>query len=139
MQPIAVSIEVKAPIELVWKLWNTPEDIMNWNNISAQWHTPSAQNDLRPGGKLLLVMGLKDGSFSFDFEAVYDEVRTHEFISYTLTEGRRSEIHFSGTNPVIIAETFEPNDNDPVAMQRDFCQAVLTSFKRYAEAANNYQ
>jgi uncharacterized protein YndB with AHSA1/START domain len=98
-------------------------------------NTPSAQNDLRPGGKLLLVMGLKDGSFSFDFEAVYDEIRTHEFISYTLTEGRRSEIHFSGTNPVTLTETFEPNNEDPVAMQRDFCQAVLTSFKRHAEAS----
>jgi len=133
MQPITVSIEVNVPIQLVWKLWNEPGDIRNWNNISDKWHTPSAQNDLRPGGKLLLIMGLKDGGFSFDFEAVYDEVRTHEFISYTLTEGRRSEIQFTGTNPVTITETFEPNDNDPVAMQRDFCEAVLASFKKYAE------
>lgn len=130
---ITVSVEINAPIDLVWKLWNTPEDIRHWNNISEQWHTPSAQNDLRPGGKLILVMGLKDGSFSFDFEAVYDEVRSHELISYTLAEGRRSEIRFSGTNPVVITETFEPNDQDAVAMQRDFCQAILNSFKKYAE------
>jgi uncharacterized protein YndB with AHSA1/START domain len=134
MEPITVSVAVNAPIERVWKLWNTPDDIRHWNNISDQWHTPSAQNDLRPGGKLSLVMGLKDGSFSFDFEAVYDEVRTHEFISYTLTEGRRSEIRFTGTNPVILTEAFEPNDQDPLDMQRDFCQAVLSSFRKYAEA-----
>lgn len=133
MEPITVSVAVNAPIERVWKLWNTPEDIRHWNNVSDKWHTPSAQNDLRPGGKLLLVMGLKDGSFSFDFEAVYDEVRTHEFISYTLAEGRRSEIGFTGTNPVTITETFEPNDEDTLEMQRDFCQAVLNSFKKYAE------
>ncbi|WP_259067211.1 SRPBCC domain-containing protein [Mucilaginibacter sp. X4EP1] len=136
MQPITVSIEVTASIESVWKIWNKPEDIMNWNNISDKWHTPSAQNDLRPGGKLLFVMGLRDGSFTFNFEGIYDEVRIHESISYTLTDGRRSTISFTGLNPVTIAETFEPNEEDPVTMQRDFCQAVLTSFKRYAEAAN---
>jgi len=133
MQPITVSIQVNAPIELIWKLWNNPEDIKNWNNISEKWHTPSALNDLRPGGKLLLTMGLKDGSFSFDFEALYDEVKTYELIAYTLNDGRRSEIHFTDTNPVTIIETFEPNDHDPVLMQQDFCQAVLTSFKKYAE------
>ncbi len=134
MEPITLSIEVNASIALVWKLWNTEEDIRHWNNVSDKWHTPSAHNDLRPGGRLSLVMGLRDGSFSFDFEAVYDEVRLHKFISYTLKGGRRSEIRFSGTNPVTITETFEPNDNDPVEMQRDFCQAVLNSFKKYAEA-----
>src|SRR4051812_38721165 len=116
MQPITVSIEVNAPIETVWKLWNTPEDIMNWNNISDQWHTPYAQNDLRPGGKLLFIMGLKDGSFTFNFEGIYDEVSIHRFISYTLADGRRSAINFTGHNPVTIAETFEPNNEDPVAM-----------------------
>ena len=83
------------------------------------------------------VMGLKDGSFSFDFEAIYDEVITHQFIRYTLTDGRQSAISFTGLNPVILTETFEPNSNDPIAMQRDFCQAVLNSFKRYAEAKMN--
>jgi len=131
--PITISVGVNAPIELVWTLWNTPEDIQQWNNVSDKWHTPSADNDLRPGGKLSLLMGLKDGSFSFNFEAVYDEVRAHELIRYTLTEGRQSTISFSGKNPVTIVETFEPNDNDPVDMQRDFCEAVLNSFKRYAE------
>ncbi|MEO8886587.1 MAG: SRPBCC domain-containing protein, partial [Mucilaginibacter sp.] len=102
MQPITLSIEVNASIEDVWKIWNTPRDIMNWNNVSDKWHTPAAQNDLRPGGKLLLVMGLKDGSFSFNFEGTYNEVITHRFISYTLADGRQSAISFAGVNPVTI-------------------------------------
>lgn len=134
MQPITVSIQVNAPIQRVWKLWNTPEDIRKWNNVSEDWHTPSAENDLRPGGKLKLVMGLKDGSFSFDFNAKYNQVKTHELISYTLSDGRHSTITFTGSNPVTIAETFEPNATDPLDMQTDFCSAVLASFKKYAES-----
>ena len=134
MQPITVSIEVHAPIALVWKLWNTPEDIKKWNNVSDDWHTPSAQNDLRPGGKLQLVMGLKDGSFSFDFLAIYDQVKPHELTSYTLSDGRHSTITFTGTAPVTLTETFEPNITDSLEMQRDFCRAVLLSFKAYTES-----
>jgi uncharacterized protein YndB with AHSA1/START domain len=134
---LTVTTEVNAPIETVWKLWNTPEDIMQWNNTSDAWHTPKATNDLRPGGKLLFVMGLKDGSFTFNFEGTYNEVKTNELLVYTLDDGRKTTITFSKNIPVKITETFEPNDTDPIDMQHNFCQAVLTSFKNYAEALVN--
>jgi uncharacterized protein YndB with AHSA1/START domain len=130
---ITQTVEVNAPIEKVWATWNTPEDIMIWNNVSADWHTPKVENDLRTGGQFLYVMGLKDGSFNFDFTGTYDEVKTNELISYTLNDGRRSTITFTGDNPVKISETFEPNDTDDIEMQRNFCQAVLQSFKKYTE------
>jgi uncharacterized protein YndB with AHSA1/START domain len=131
---LTVETTINAPIETVWKLWNTPEDIMQWNNVSDEWHTPEATNDLRPGGKLRFVMGLKDGSFTFNFEGTYNEVIPNELLVYTLDDGRKTTITFSKNIPVKITETFEPNDTDPIEMQRDFCQAVLTSFKNYAEA-----
>lgn len=31
-QKIQVQAEVNAPVEKVWKMWNSPEDIMNWNS-----------------------------------------------------------------------------------------------------------
>jgi len=133
MEAITVSIKVDAPIEQIWKLWNTPEDIKMWNNVSEQWHTPFAENNLQLGGKLLLTMGLKNGSFSFDFEAIYQEIDPYKRIRYTLTDGRSSTIVFAGIGPVTITETFEPNQNDSIEMQRDFCQSVLMSFKKYAE------
>jgi uncharacterized protein YndB with AHSA1/START domain len=131
---ISITITVNASIDKVWKLWTTPEDIMQWNNLSDEWHVTKAENDLRDGGEFLFVMGLKAGSFSFDFTGTYNEVKPQELISYTLNDGRKSVIKFSGTNPVTITEDFEPNDTDAVEMQREFCGAVLQSFKNYVEA-----
>ena len=131
---ISVTITVNATIDKVWELWNSPEDIMQWNNLSDEWHVPKAENDLRKGGRFLFVMGLKDGSFSFDFTGVYDEVILHKLIAYTLNDDRRSTITFSGSNPVIIIENFEPNTTDDIEMQRGFCTTVLQSFKNYVEA-----
>jgi uncharacterized protein YndB with AHSA1/START domain len=130
---ITVQTEINASIEKVWKLWNTPEDIMEWNNMSAEWHTPKVENDVRAGGKFLFVMALKDGSFSFDFKGCYDEVEINRLITYTLEDGRKSIIIFTGSYPVKLTETFEPESTQPIDMQRDFCQAVVDGFKRYVE------
>jgi len=126
-------VEINAPIAKVWELWNNPVDIMQWNNLSDDWHTTKAENDLRVGGEFLYAMGLKDGSFSFDFTGMYDEVIPYQLISYTLNDGRRSIITFSDDNPVILTETFEPEDTQSHDAQRDYCQAVLNSFKKHVE------
>ena len=131
---ITAETEVNAPIEKVWKLWNTPADIMRWNNISDEWHTPKVENDLCAGGRFLFVMGLKDGSSSFDFAGTYDEVKINKLISYTLNDGRKTTIAFTVRGRVKITEMFEAESTMPVDMQKDFCQAVLDSFKKYAES-----
>ena len=107
---------------------------MQWNNMSAEWHTPKVENDLRKGGRFIFVMALKDGSFHFDFAGTYDEVKTNELISYTLDDGRSATVTFTAGSPVKLTESFEPENTQPVEMQRDFCQAVLNSFKKYAES-----
>ncbi len=131
---ITVETEINAPVEKVWACWNNPEDIAQWNNMSDEWHTPKVENDVRAGGRFMFVMGLKDGSFSFEFKGTYDEVEIYRLITYTLDDGRRSTITFAGNNPVKLTETFEPETTEPVDMQRDFCQAVIDGFKRYVEA-----
>jgi uncharacterized protein YndB with AHSA1/START domain len=130
---ITVNTEIYAPIEKIWKTWNDPNDIREWNNINEDWHTPLVQNDLRPGGKFLYAMGKKDGSLSFDFTGKYDQVKEHEFIAYTLDSGRTASISFSQSYPVILTETFEPDHEPSVEEQRDFCQAILNAFKNYVE------
>jgi uncharacterized protein YndB with AHSA1/START domain len=133
---ITLEIEINASAEEIWRLWTNPEDVLLWNNMSDEWHTTRAENDLRPGGKFLFVMGLKDGSFSFDFAGTYDEIKPGALISYTLDDGRKTTITFSAGKPVKVAETFEPTKTEPVEIQRDFCQNVLNCFKAYAESKN---
>ena len=107
---------------------------MQWNSASPDWHTPRAENDLRTGGKFSSRMEAKDGSFGFDFGGTYDEVRPHEYIAYTLGDGRRVSITFtSNGNETHISETFEAESMNPVEMQRNGWQAIMDNFRKYAE------
>jgi uncharacterized protein YndB with AHSA1/START domain len=134
---IAVEILVKAPLEVVWRLWTTPEDIIHWNNASDDWHTPSAKNDLRAGGEFCFRMEAKDGSFGFDFRGVYDSVKAQESIAYTIGDGRKVEITFIGNGTETkIVETFETESQNPIEMQRNGWQAILNNFKKYTESGS---
>ena len=99
---------------------------MEWNKLSDDWHNTKVENDMRPGGKFLFAMGLKDGSFNFDFAGTYDEVIVNQSITYTLDDSRKSRITFAAEDDIVrLTEMFEPNDTDPPDMQKSFCQAVL--------------
>lgn len=131
-----VATTIDAPVAKVWHLWTTPQHIRQWNNASPDWHTPKAENDLRKGGKFLSRMEAKDGSFGFDFEGVYDEVKEHEKIAYTLGDDRQVTITFSGDeNQTTVTETFEAEGTNSLEMQEAGWQAILNNFKGYAEAA----
>lgn len=64
-QSITIETVVKKSIDQVWEKWTLPEHIMKWNNASDDWHTPSAENDLRAGGTFTYKMAAKDGSYRF--------------------------------------------------------------------------
>ncbi|MCG7336890.1 SRPBCC family protein [Sporosarcina sp. ACRSM] len=131
---ITVETIVHATVENVWGFWTVPEHITKWSNASDDWHTPYAENDLRTGGKFVTRMEAKDGSFGFDFGGIYDEVRVHDFISYTLEDGRKVEISFIPQgNDTKVIEIFEPETTNPIDMQQEGWQAILNNFKKYAE------
>ncbi len=131
---ISIEATVKVPVQKAWELWTTPEHIMKWNSASDDWHTPKSENDLRKGGSFSSTMAAKDGSFSFDFGGVYDEVDTNEYIAYTLGDGRQVSVTFTGdNNETKISETFDPESQNPTEMQRQGWQAILNNFKKYAE------
>lgn len=132
---ITVSTIIHAPIEKVWKYWTTPENIMEWNSASEDWHTPRAENDLRAGGNFFSRMEAKDGSFGFDFGGVYDQVIEHKVISYTMGDGRKVEVNFwDERNDTKIIETFEAESTNSFEQQQAGWQAILDNFKKYAES-----
>jgi len=82
----------------------------------------------------LFRMEAKDGSFGFDFGGVYDAVKTHESIAYTMGDGKRVEIRFTGSGTETrVVETFEAESQNSIEMQHDGWQAILNNFKKYAE------
>lgn len=131
---ITVETTVKAPIEKVWEYWTSPEHITQWNNASEDWHTPSATNDLKAGGKFTSRMEAKDGSFGFDFWGIYDTVTKHECIAYTLGDDRKVSISFTteGDHTKVV-EIFEAESENSIELQRGGWQAILDNFKKYTE------
>lgn len=125
---------MNAPIEKVWKMFNEPSHISKWCFASDDWHAPSAEVDLRPGGKSTIRMEAKDGSMGFDFGSTYDKVKEHELIDYTIGDGRKVKVRFetAGKN-VNVTESFEAEDQNPAEMQKNGWQAILDNFKKYVE------
>ncbi|MEO6520636.1 MAG: SRPBCC family protein [Mucilaginibacter sp.] len=133
---ITVETTVNAPIEKVWAYWTKPEHIKQWCNASDDWHAPYADNDLRTGGKFKTTMAAKDGSFSFDFEGVYTDVKEYSLIEYVIGDGRKVKITFTDLGDSInIIEVFEAENENPAEMQRGGWQAIIDDFKKYTEAS----
>lgn len=131
---ITVENTINAPVEKVWDYWTKPEHITKWNNASDDWHTPRAENDLRTGGSFSSRMEARDGSMGFDFGGVYDEVRNNEYIEYTMGDGRKVMVTFSGDGTSTkVTETFDPETTNSIELQRGGWQAILDNFKKYTE------
>jgi uncharacterized protein YndB with AHSA1/START domain len=131
---ITVETTVNVPVEKAWEYFTKPEHITKWNFASDDWHSPVAENDLRPGGKFSYRMEARDESFGFDFGGVYNAVEEHKLIEYTIGDGRKVKIAFSGNDKTThITEVFEAEGTNPVEMQKNGWQAILNNFKKYAE------
>ena len=125
---------INAPIDIVWELWTNTEHIAQWNNMSEEWHTPIAENDLRAGGRLYLRMETKDGIEGFDYICNYDEIVVHEKIAHTTSDKRKTTVTFVETKDgVRLTEEFEPESETPLDLQQKFCQSILNNFKHYIE------
>lgn len=134
MMQITVEVTVAAPIEKVWDAYVTPEDIVQWNAASDDWHTTSSSVDLRPGGKFSSRMEAKDGSFGFDFEGEYTNIVTHELIQYAFGD-RTAEIRFAeGNDGVKVTVEFAAEEENSPEDQKGGWQAILNNFKRHVEA-----
>ena len=132
---IRIDAVISAPVEKVWDYYTGPAHITQWNQASPDWHCPSATNDLRPGGKFSSTMAAKDGSFSFDFWGIYDEVDTHKKIVYTMGDGRKADVLFTkNENDTNVTVIFEPETENSLELQQEGWQAILDSFKKYTES-----
>lgn len=134
LEKIQVSVSVTADKQKVWDYYTSPEHITQWNFAHPSWHCPSASNDMKIGGRYLARMEARDGSFGFDFEAIYTEINNQESFSYQFGD-RLAKIEFNTKNnqtEVII--TFDPETENSIELQKNGWQAILNNFKEYVES-----
>ncbi len=135
MEQITVRTIIDAGIKKAWEFWTDPKHIINWNFASDDWHCPKATNDPRTGGRFSSVMAAKDGSMSFDFEGIYDEVIPNKSIRYSMEDGRKVSITFKdNADRTEIIETFDAESTHPLELQKAGWQAILDNFKKYVES-----
>jgi uncharacterized protein YndB with AHSA1/START domain len=132
---ITVETVVKAPLNKVWDIWNSPADIKVWNAAQDDWHTTESSVDLREGGKFSARMEAKDGSAGFDFEGIYTRVVPKKAIDFRMSDGREVNVEFvERRGEVLVKETFDAETENTAELQRQGWQAILDSFSRHVEA-----
>ncbi|MGV2452231.1 UNVERIFIED_CONTAM: SRPBCC family protein [Ralstonia mannitolilytica] len=132
---ITVSAAINADAQKVWNYYTQPEHITRWNFADPSWQCPSASNDMKVGGKYAARMEAKDGSFGFDFEAVYNEIKEGENFTYTMPDGRQVHVDFKENNDQTHVDVaFDPENQNPEEMQKGGWQAILDNFKKYTES-----
>jgi len=131
---ITVQTTVNLPAQKAWEHFTDPESVKHWNMASGDWHCPSAVNELKPGGRFCYKMAAKDGTASFDFEGIFNKVIPGEQLVFQLADGRQVEVLFEETNGITeVTETFEAERVHSLDMQQAGWQAILNSFKQFAE------
>ncbi len=128
-------VSVNAPLQKVWDYFTQAGHIVHWNFASDDWHCPNAANDLRDGGKFSWHMAARDGSIAFDFKGQFLKVITSKSIEYEISDGRKVHLMFEKTGEeVLVTEKFQPESQNPEALQQQGWQAILDNFKKYAES-----
>ena len=101
---ITIETTVHATVDKVWRAYTSPEDIIQWNAASDDWHTTSSSVELRVGGTFSSRMEAKDGSFGFDFAGTYTKIIPNELIEY-IFDDRSASVEFINVNAAeLVAE-----------------------------------
>lgn len=131
---ITVEKLVHAPIEVVWRAYSTPADIVQWNAASEDWHTTKASVDLRVGGEFSSRMEAKDGSFGFDFAGTYTKVVPMQLLEYFFGDRTANVAFVEAPGGVNVSVTFDPENTHSIEQQQEGWQAILNNFARHVEA-----
>ena len=135
MEKISISVTIKASKEKVWGSLTTPSRIQKWNHASDDWETTKVKLDFKVGGRFLYHMQAKDLSFGFDFEGTFTEIIPFVSYAYALDDNRQVNIKLEEKEGVTtVVETFDPESENPVELQKTGWLAILTNLKVLIES-----
>jgi uncharacterized protein YndB with AHSA1/START domain len=100
---LRVSRRFGATRERVFDAWTNPEVLRRWWAAMPGWTTPSAEVDLREGGRYRLSMRDSESGAVHTVVGEYTEVRRPERLAYTWTwEGEPPEMAGSERTLVVV-------------------------------------
>jgi uncharacterized protein YndB with AHSA1/START domain len=131
---IMTEVLIDAPIETVWRAFNDPADILQWD-ASDDWRTTWASNDLQVGGLLRLHIEPRHEGTAFDFTATYTRVEPMRMVEWRTHDDHHVRVEFTATTAgVTVRQTFDAEPTPSVDEQRQDWQGVLDNFARHAAA-----
>lgn len=134
MEKITILVDINRPIEFVWKALTQAEWITQWIFATEDWACPKASIQLEVGKRFSYRMEAKDGSFGFDFEGTFTQVNLGKSYTYVMEDGRQVKLTLEvidGKTRVI--ESFDPENENPVELQREGWLAILNNLKKLVE------
>jgi uncharacterized protein YndB with AHSA1/START domain len=112
---LRVSRHFDAPRDRVFDAWTNPEVLRQWWAAGPDWSTPTADVDVRPGGRYRLSMRQPDGVVHTAV-GEYREVKPPERLVYTWTwEGGTPEMEGS-QDTLVVVEFIEEGDGTEVVL-----------------------
>ena len=130
---ITVQATLNADKNKAWDCYTNPAHIVNWNFADPSWCCPKAENDMKVGGVYNARMEAKDGSFGFDFKAIYTEIIEGKQFTYGF-EGRTVAVAFKEEgSKTEITIVFDAETENSIELQKNGWQAILNNFKKYTE------
>lgn len=134
-EKIRVQATINAEKDKVWNYYTNPEHITQWNFADPSWHCPRAENDMTVGGRYCARMEARDGSFGFDFEAIYTDILDGQQFTYGFGD-REATVSFRTVDQATeVTVVFDPETENPIEMQKNGWQAILNNFKKYTESS----
>jgi uncharacterized protein YndB with AHSA1/START domain len=102
-----------APREAVFEAWTSPEVMRRWLAAGRDWETPTAEVDLRKGGRIVVSMAEPAGGPVHTFEGTYLEVSPPERLVFTVDwQGQEAD----GIVSTLTVEFHEDGDRTTVVL-----------------------
>lgn len=128
---ITTEAVIAAPIGTVWRVFNDPDEILKWD-VSPEWRTVEASNDLRIGGRLQLRIEPFWGGPAFDYGVTYTRIEPMRLIEWRTDDDRYVCVVFQeAEDGVVVSQAFEAEPSPSPDAQRQDWQGVLDNFARH--------
>lgn len=128
---ISVHAVVSTPVEFVWREFNEPRSILQWD-ASPDWYTTWCTNDVCVGGRLEQLIEPRGGGAPIRFCATYSCVEPMRVLAWETSEGQRVRLELTESGGTVeLRQTFSADPAVNVDVQRDDWQGVLDSFAQH--------